>query len=77
MNNESDDDGGERTNAIYNPPPPPKKPKTTPKKAKVKKEKRPIVDIITDIDEWNRLLEVPLPSGSIRIFRGKASPVKW
>jgi hypothetical protein len=53
---------------------PPKKPA---KKAKVKKETRPLIEVITDVDEWNRLLSVPLPSGGLRIFKGKPSPIKW
>lgn len=77
MNNSDDDDGGEKTNEIYHPPPPPKKPKAEPKKAKPKKKVVRGVEIITDIDEWNRLLNVPLPSGCMRIFKGKPIPTKF
>ena len=77
MNKEESDDGGEHTNESYHPPPKPKKTrKPSPKKAKVKKMGP--VYIITDYDEWERLLkEGPLQSGEIRFYKGPSRPVNF
>jgi hypothetical protein len=56
--------------------------KTEPKKARAKKnpppkEKGPVY-VITDLEEWERLLrDVPLKSGEIRFYRGKAFGVAF
>lgn len=48
-----------------------------PKKRKTE-AKRKCIQIITDIDEWERLLrEVPLKSGEIRFYRGVIVKTKW
>jgi len=69
----SDSEGD--TNAEYHPPPPPNVKKVVkPKKAKPKKDekRKPIVEYVSDITEWERLLrDVPLESGHIRIYIGK------
>lgn len=57
-------------------PPPAKKQKTAPK-SKPKTSPPPTssgpVQIITDLAEWERLLrDVPLKTGEIRFYRGKA-----
>ena len=69
------DDGGESTNELYHPPPPPKV-KKEPKKARVKKKS--LVEIVTDLEEWERLLrEVPLKSGGLRFYRGKTVAISF
>ena len=75
---ETKSDGGEHTNEKYYPPPEPKKRKGKPKKAKVKIETTGPVWVITDPDEWERLLtDVPLKTGEVRFYRGPKRPISF
>ena len=49
-----------------------------PKKTKKTKEKTGPIYLITDPEEWERLLrEVPLQSGEIRFYRGPKKLTRW
>jgi hypothetical protein len=68
--------GGEHTNTEYHPPP--KKDARKVVKPKKAKPKKPVVEIITDFKEWERLLrDVPLESGHIRFFIGKGFKTRF